>query len=185
MCRSGRASRCSSSTAGCYEYQVKQLEAQLAKAKQNVLVMKADIEVAAQKVNKLKSHLEFAKYQQALSANLAKQGAGPEEDAQKWAAQVAADVAAIKEAQAEEQRAILNYTSEINGVNTSVAAVQAELDQARFYLDNTLMVAPEDGYIINLQARPGMVAGDCASAPSRLSSAMPTATCWPSSSRRT
>ncbi len=143
-----------------YEYQVKQLEAQLAKAKQNVLVMKADIEVAAQKVTKLKSHLEFARYQQTLSTNLAKQGAGPEEDAQKWAAQVAADVAAIKEAQAEEQRAILNYTSEINGVNTSVATVQAELDQARFYLDNTLMVAPEDGYIINLQARPGMVAGD-------------------------
>jgi len=143
-----------------FEYQVKQLEAQLAKAKQNVLVMKADIEVAKQKVVKNKAHLEFARYQQTLSAKLAKQGAGPEEDAQKWAAQVAADEAAIKEAQAEEQRAILNYTSEINGVNTSVATVQAELDQARFYLENTLMVAPEDGYIINLQARPGMVAGD-------------------------
>jgi multidrug resistance efflux pump len=37
---------------------------------------------------------------------------------------------------------------------------QAELDLARFYLDNTLMVAPEDGYVINLQVRPGMVAGD-------------------------
>ena len=74
-----------------YEYQVKQLEAQLAKAKQNVLVMKTDIEVARQKVNKNKAHLEFARYQQTLSANLAKQGAGPEEDAQKWAAQVAAD----------------------------------------------------------------------------------------------
>ncbi len=143
-----------------YEYQVKQLEAQLAKAKQNVLVMKTDIEVSRQKVNKNKAHLEFARYQQTLSANLAKQGAGPEEDAKKWAAQVAADEAAIKEAQAEEQRAILNYTSEINGVNTSVATVQAELDQAHFYLENTLMVAPEDGYIINLQARPGMVAGD-------------------------
>ena len=143
-----------------YEYQVRQLESQLAKAKQNVLVMKTDIEVSRQKVNKNKAHLEFARYQQTLSANLAKQGAGPEEDAKKWAAQVAADEAAIKEAQAEEQRAILNYTSEINGVNTTVAATQAELDQARFYLENTLMVAPEDGYIINLQARPGMVAGD-------------------------
>ncbi|MBL8416554.1 MAG: HlyD family secretion protein [Propionivibrio sp.] len=143
-----------------FEYKVRQLDAELAKAKQNVLVMKTDIEVATQKVSKNKAHLEFARYQQTLSANLAKQGAGPEEDAQKWAAQVAADSAAIKEAQAEEQRAILNYTSEINGVNTSVARTQAELDQARFYLENTLMVAPEDGYIINLQARPGMVAGD-------------------------
>ncbi len=143
-----------------FEYKVKQLEAQLAKAEQNVLVLKADTQAAAQKVIKSKAHLEFAKFQQTLSAKLAKQGAGPEEDAQKWAAQVVADAAAIKEAQAEEQRAILNYTSEINGINTTVAATQAELDQARFYLDNTLMVAPEDGYIINLQARPGMVAGD-------------------------
>jgi multidrug resistance efflux pump len=45
-------------------------------------------------------------------------------------------------------------------VNTTVAALQAELDLARFYLDNTTMMAPEDGYIINLQVRPGMVAGD-------------------------
>ena len=41
-----------------------------------------------------------------------------------------------------------------------MAAVQAELDQARYYLDNTLMVAPEDGTVINLQVRPGMVSGD-------------------------
>jgi multidrug resistance efflux pump len=118
------------------------------------------VQVAAQKVARSKAQLQFAQYQQTLSTNLAKQGAGPEEDAQKWVAQVAADQAAIKEAQAEEQRAILNYSSQINGVNTTVATVQAELDQARFYLENTLMVAPEDGYIINLQARPGMVAGD-------------------------
>ncbi len=143
-----------------FEYQVSQLEAQLAKAKQNVLVMQADVQVAAQKVIRAKAQLQFAQYQQALSTTLAKQGAGPEEDAQKWTAQVAADQAAIKEAQAEEQRAKLNLNSQINGVNTTVATVQAELDQARFYLENTLMVAPEDGYLINLQARPGMVAGD-------------------------
>jgi multidrug resistance efflux pump len=27
-------------------------------------------------------------------------------------------------------------------VNTTVAAIEAELDQARYYLDNTRMVAP-------------------------------------------
>jgi len=143
-----------------YEAKVRQLEAQLAQARQNVLIMKADIQVSTEKVVKLRSELEYARYQQKLSADLAKTGAGPEEDAQKWGAQVAADDAAIKEAQAEEQRSRLKYQSEIGGVNTTVAAIQAELDQARFYLDNTLMVAPEDGYIMNLQVRPGMVAGD-------------------------
>ena len=143
-----------------YEYKVRQLEAQLAKAKQDVLVLKADTAINAQKIAKLEADLEYAKYQLKLSSELAKQGAGPEEDAQKWAAQVAANEAGIKEAQAEETRARLRYTSEIDGVNTTVAAIQAELDQARYYLDNTLMVAPEDGYIINLQVRPGMVAGE-------------------------
>jgi multidrug resistance efflux pump len=143
-----------------YEAKVQQLEAQLAQAKQNVLIMKSDIQVATEKVVKLKSELVYAQYQQKLSSDLAKTGSGPEEDAQKWNAQVAADNAAIKEAQAEEQRSKLKYQSEIGGVNTTVASTQAELDQARFYLDNTLIVAPEDGYIMNLQVRPGMVAGD-------------------------
>ena len=54
----------------------------------------------------------------------------------------------VKEAQAEVDRARLRYQSEIGGVNTRVAAVQAEFDQARYYLDNTTLVAPEDGYIV-------------------------------------
>jgi len=142
-----------------YEYKVRQLEAQLAKAKQDVRINKADVEAAVHKVAKLKDELVYYKYQQKLSAALAKRGAGPQEDAQKWAAQVASAEAGILEAQADEQRARLRYTSEINGMNTAVAGIQAELDMARFYLDNTLMVAPEDGYILNLQVRPGMVSG--------------------------
>jgi multidrug resistance efflux pump len=142
-----------------YEYKVRELEAELAKAKQDVQVLKADTEVSAQKVVQLKSELAYARYQQKLSKDLARRGAGPEEDAQKWDAQVAADEAGIKEAQAELVRAKLRYNSEINGVNTTVATVKAKLELARFYLDNTRMVAPDDGYIINLQVRPGMVAG--------------------------
>ncbi len=143
-----------------YEDKVQQLEAQLAAATQNVQVMKSDIAVASAKVTRLQSELQFAQYQEAMATSLAKQGAGPEEDAQKWTAQAAANKAAIVEAQAEVQRAELKYESQIGGVNTTVASVQAELDLARFYLDNTLMVAPEDGVIVNLQVRPGMVAGD-------------------------
>ena len=143
-----------------YEYKVSQLEAEFAAAQQDVLVMQADVEAVTQKVLRLDSELKYAHYQQELSTNLATHGAGPEEDAQKWAAQVAADEAGIKEAQADELRARLRYESEVGGVNTHVASIQAQLDLARYYLDNTLMVAPEDGTIINLQVRPGMVAGD-------------------------
>jgi multidrug resistance efflux pump len=37
--------------------------------------------------------------------------------------------------------------------------MEAQLQLARYYLDNTTLSAPEDGHIINLQVRPGMVAG--------------------------
>jgi multidrug resistance efflux pump len=143
-----------------YEYKVQQLEAQLAEAKQDVFVLKADEQIANEKVVHAKSELVYARYQKQLSERLAKTGAGPEEDAQKWAAQMAMAEATVKEGNAEAERARLQYESEIDGVNTSVATVQAELAQARFYLENTTLVAPEDGRIVNLQVRPGMVAGD-------------------------
>jgi multidrug resistance efflux pump len=67
--------------------------------------------------------------------------------------------AAIQIALANETKARLAYTSQINGENTTVAQLEANLAEAQYYLDNTTMVAPEDGVIINLQVQPGMVAG--------------------------
>jgi multidrug resistance efflux pump len=143
-----------------YEYQVQQLEARLAQAKQDVYILKADIDVAAQKRVKAQSEIVYAKYQRNLATSLAAQGAGPEEEAQRWEAQLNVNEAVVKECAAELERAKLRYESQINGVNTSVLQVEADLAQARYYLDNTTMLAPEDGRIVNLQVRAGMVAGD-------------------------
>jgi multidrug resistance efflux pump len=143
-----------------YELRVRQLEAEVAQARQNVHVLKTDQDINQQKVAKVRSELEYARYQQRLSADLASKGAGPQEDAQKWTAQVGADEAGIQEALGETERARLRYQSQIGGVNPQVASLEAQLDLARYYLENTTLVAPEDGTIINLQVRPGMVAGD-------------------------
>lgn len=143
-----------------YEYKVAQLQAGLAEAKQNVLVLKADLDVAEQNLAKATSEWQYAAYQLKLADRLAKTGAGPVEDAQKWTAQEAIAAASVRAAKADIERARLRYEAQVGGVHTTVAKVEAELDQARYYLDNTLLVAPEDGYIINLQVRPGMVSGD-------------------------
>jgi multidrug resistance efflux pump len=143
-----------------YEYKVRQLEAQLAKAKQNVSVMDADVAAAAAQVALQQDQLDYALYQQKITEDLVSKGAERKEDLEKWDIQVATAKSALAKGQADERVARLKYQSQIDGVNTTVAATQAELDLARFYLDNTVMVAPEDGYIINLQVRPGMVAGE-------------------------
>ena len=67
--------------------------------------------------------------------------------------------AMVDEALASEQKARLAYQAQINGVNPGVAQLKADLAKAEYYLENCTMRAPEDGRIINLQVRPGMVAG--------------------------
>jgi multidrug resistance efflux pump len=142
-----------------YEYKVQQLEAQLAEAKQNVRVLKAEMETAAQKETGLKVQLTYAQFEQGIFDKLSREGTARENDVQNMATKVGVAEAAEKAALAELERARLRYESQISGVNTTVANIEAQLQQARYYLENTTLEAPEDGRIINLQVRPGMVSG--------------------------
>jgi multidrug resistance efflux pump len=142
-----------------YQYKVEQIEAQLAEAKQNVLVLWADVEVATQKVKKAEVELGYELYQKTIFDKLARQQAVREEDVVQRNTRVNSAQATTNEATAELERARLKYKSEIDGINTTVANLAAQLQLAQYYLDNTTLVAPEDGRIINLQVRPGMVSG--------------------------
>ena len=142
--------------------------------------MQADVEAATQKITREQSELTYAKYKHQLLENMAAQKAAPEEEVHQWDARMEEAAAGVKQATADAERARLRYTSNIGGVNTTVAKTSAELEQskaalkqalataestkaqletAHYYLDNTLMVAPEDGQIVNLQVQAGMVAG--------------------------
>jgi multidrug resistance efflux pump len=142
-----------------YEHKVQQLEAQLAEAKQNVLVLQANVEAATQTATRAKVELDYQQYQKAMFDKLAQEQAVREEDVVQRATSVSAAQATSDGALAELDVARLRYKSEINGVNTAVASIEAQLRQAQYYLENTTLVAPEDGRIINLQVRPGMVSG--------------------------
>jgi multidrug resistance efflux pump len=142
-----------------YAYKVEQLEAQLAEAKQNVLILNANVELAKQKVERTKVEVSYQRYMQRLFDTLAKEGSVRGDLVEKMTTRVETAGATEGEALAELARARLQYGAEIEGVNTSVANTEAQLKLARYYLENTTLVAPEDGRIINLQVRPGMVSG--------------------------
>jgi multidrug resistance efflux pump len=142
-----------------YEDQVAQMEAQLAAAKQNVSVLKAEVDVAVQKAALTLAQLTYERYEKHAYDVLVKENSAAAEDVEKWRSRVNVSEAQHLEAEAELEPANLNYRSEIDGVNTAVASSEAQLAQARYYLDNTTLVAPEDGRIVNLQVRPGMVSG--------------------------
>jgi multidrug resistance efflux pump len=142
-----------------YEYKVEEIKAQLAEAKQNVDVLKADVDVRSHKAKTTKVDLDYVLYQKSVFDKLAKESAVREEDVVQWETRASRAQAANDEALAELRRSRLKYESNIGGVNTRVATIEAQLRQAQYYLNNTTLVAPEAGRIINLQVRPGMVAG--------------------------
>jgi multidrug resistance efflux pump len=142
-----------------YESRVHQLEAELAEAKQNVKVLEADVALAEADKNAAQSMLAYAEYRKHAAETLQSETFGTVLEADQWTAEAGRDSAAVNEADSKIKRAVLRLETEIGGVNTKVASVEAQLQQARYYLDNTTLVAPEDGRIVNLQVRPGMVSG--------------------------
>ncbi len=143
-----------------YEQKVAQAKAQLASAEQNLKIMDADVAAAQDQVTQAQAQLAYAKTQQARFTNLSSEGGARAEDVDKWNAQVDADTAAAAAATATLQKAQLARNNNIDGVNTSVAEARAQLAQAQYYLDQTTIVAPTDGYIVSQQAQPGLVVGD-------------------------
>ena len=142
-----------------YESKVHQLEAELAEAKQNVKVLEADVALAESEKASAQAMLVYAEYRKNAAKTLQRETFGTVLEADQWTAEAGRDQAAVGEADAKLKRALLKLDSEVGGVNTRVASFEAQLQQARYYLDNTTLVAPEDGRIVNLQVRPGMVSG--------------------------
>lgn len=143
-----------------YQARVDQAAAQLAQAESEAKILVADVEMAQQVLDRAQANQAYAKAENDRYGGLANQGAASAEEAQKWQAKLDEATAAVAEAQANLERAQLAEQSQIDGVNTAVAEAKANLAQAKYYLEQTEMVAPEDGEVFNLQVRPGMVAGD-------------------------
>lgn len=69
----------------------------------------------------------------------------------------AADASA-QAAKAEAERAKLQADAVLRGVNTEVARLQAELDTAKFNLEQSVVRAPSNGTVVQMFLRPGMYA---------------------------
>ena len=142
-----------------YRLEQREAQAQLAEALQNAEILVEDVEVAFEGVERAKAQLAYAKTEQARYETLVPQGGARQDELDRWNEQVTEDEALVKEAEANLRKAELAQESTLDGVNTGVAAAQAQLEQANYYLGQTTIYAPEDGMIVSQQARPGLVVG--------------------------
>ena len=143
-----------------YDEKLAAAKAQLAAAEQNTRILDTDVQAAQDQLTQAQAQLAYAKSQQKRFTNLSSQGGARQEDVDKWNAEVEADTAAASAAEATLQKAQLAKDNNIDGVNTSVAQARAQVAEAQYYLDQTTIVAPTDGYIVSQQAYPGLVVGD-------------------------
>jgi multidrug resistance efflux pump len=133
-----------------YETKVKQLQASVAEARQKVEQLKAQVELAVADVAGLISQLDYAERRRDDLEKLARTSATSQFTFQDAIAKADLLTAQLQAARAREINARLALGSEIDGVNTTVAQLNAQLENAQWELEQTTIRAAGDGYVSTL-----------------------------------
>jgi multidrug resistance efflux pump len=120
--------------------------------------LKATLQSAQQRVEVARAERNAALDLFQRSEQLIKTGVISQAEFQQRREKYQGSEAALSSAQAESDRAALEAGAAIEGVNTDVARLQAELATAEFNLSETTVRAPTDGMVLQLFLREGMMA---------------------------
>lgn len=139
-----------------YENEVKALEAQFADATQATQQLRAAAETAAKTATAAAAQRDAALDIFERSKKLVESGAISAAQFKQSEEKYNTARSQAEAAQSEAARAALEATSVVGGVNTDVARIQADLDTARYNLEQTTVRAPTDGSVVQMFLRPGM-----------------------------
>ena len=139
-----------------YEYIVDQKKAALAEAEQNVKQLKSSLDQTAAATERANAQFELSQQNYDRQLELFEKKVIAQATLDTFTRNLETARQSLVGAKAEEERARLAYTSNIDGVNTSVARLRAELADAQYDLDQTVTRAPSAGFVTQLALRPGM-----------------------------
>ena len=166
-----------------FEYEVQRLEAVLASTvatvgaqREDLRAAEAQIDVSKNRVAAIQGSIEATRVRLKLSElrlgqtkQLAESGAGDQFEAQRWETDVdqnRADIGALLPQLAAAEQEVMATRAKAAGLReklgarsgndqADVAQIRAQLESARWQLNETTFYAPTDGFVINLQLRPG------------------------------
>jgi multidrug resistance efflux pump len=141
-----------------FENAVKAKEAALAAAMQTTHQLRATADAAQKKLESALADRDSAKDVFERSQKLLQSGAIAQAQFERGKNNLAAAEATAQSAKAEADRALLEAEAVVQGVNTDVARLQADLDTAKFNLEQATVRAPTDGTVQQNFLRPGMFA---------------------------
>jgi multidrug resistance efflux pump len=133
-------------------------EAALAQAVQTTKQLRATADAAQKKLESALADRDSAKDIFERSTKLLASGAIAQVQFEKSKNTYNAAEATAQSAKSEADRALLEAEAVVKGVNTDVARLQAELDTAKFNLEQSVVRAPSDGTVQQNFLRPGMYA---------------------------
>jgi len=139
-----------------YEYVVEQKKATLAEAEQNVKQMKASLEQATAGAERANAQFELAQQNYDRQAELFQKRVIAQATLDTFTRNLETARQSLAGARAEEERARLAFSSNIEGVNTTVARLRAELGDAEYDLEQTITRAPSTGFVTQVALRPGV-----------------------------
>ncbi|MGD8331613.1 MAG: HlyD family secretion protein [Acidobacteriota bacterium] len=138
-----------------WQYQVDELEAQLAAADTDIAELNQQVVEAQAVVDRLEASLQISRLRRDQIAAAASQQAVSQirlEDAQREVVVLETEIEGAKAAVRSAQIAL---DSQVEGQPTDVAEVLAQLATAKYNLEHATILAPADGYVVNLQLHPG------------------------------
>lgn len=141
-----------------FEMKVRELTAKLVDAEGTAATLRSEAAVAKGATGQVLAQLHLAQTRLKEARDLARHGAGPEYDVQSFSAQVAQLESSLASARAAEAKIQTQLDAKVGADRASVAAVREQLAQAKWELEQTVIHAPSDGYVVNLQVRPGSYA---------------------------
>ena len=133
-----------------FQYNVNQLEASLVQAKQQAQQLRASYQQATANVEGLEQQLAYHTQRLADYRTLVSRDAATEFRVQDTQVQYETVQYQLQAAKAAQLNAKLAMDSEIGGINTNVANTQAQLDDAKWKLEQTTIWAPSDGYVTTM-----------------------------------
>jgi multidrug resistance efflux pump len=139
-----------------YQYIVDQKKAALAEAEQNVKQLKASLDQATAGAERAKAQFDLAQQNYDRQAELFEKKVIAQATLDTYVRNLETARQTLTGARAEEERARLAYTSNIDGINTTVARLTAELRDADYDLEQTVVRAPAAGFVTQLALRPGV-----------------------------
>ena len=139
-----------------YQYILDQKRAQLAEAEQNVMKLKTSLDQATADAERAEAQRLLAQENYDREAGLFSKQVIARVTLDTFTRNLESAAQELAGARAAQERARLANSSNIGGINTDVARLRAEVDNAQYDLDQTVTRAASAGFVSQVALRPGM-----------------------------